>query len=121
MVDQLKFENLDVFIKIENISKMCQETQGQIRESRLKPEFRPAPLTIETTFPEVKTFLRGFSTYIKSGEQSPGNLVFEVASNNVDSFFDSGASVCIMGEIMARESRLTIKRLSRPRNVHVWE
>ena len=66
---------------------MCRETRGQIRENKLKPELRPAPLTIETTFPEVKTFLRGFSTYIKSGEQSPGNLVFEVASNNVDSFW----------------------------------
>ena len=44
-------------------------------------------MTIETTFPEVKTFLRGFSTYVKSGEQSPGNLVFEVAFNNVDSFW----------------------------------
>ena len=32
--------------------------------------------------------------------------------------FDSGASVCIMGEIMARENKLTIKRLSKPRNVH---
>jgi len=32
--------------------------------------------------------------------------------------FDSGASVCIMGETMARESKLTIKRLSKPRNVH---
>merc|ERR1712030_29068 len=76
MVDQLKFENHDVFQKVENNSKMCRETQGQIRENKLKPELRPAPLTIETTFPEVNTFLRGFSTYIKSGEQSPGNLVF---------------------------------------------
>ena len=32
-------------------------------------------------------FLRSFSTYIKSGDQSPGDLVFEVASNNVDSFW----------------------------------
>ena len=32
--------------------------------------------------------------------------------------FDSGAQVCIMGEIMARENKLTIKRLSKPRNVH---
>ena len=44
-------------------------------------------MTVDTTFAEVKTFLRGFSTYIRSGEQSPGNLVFEVASNNVDSFW----------------------------------
>ena len=32
--------------------------------------------------------------------------------------FDSGASVSIMGEIMARENNLTIRRLARPRNVH---
>ena len=90
MVDELKLENLDVFRKIENNSKMLQ-TQGQIRENRLKPEFRPTPLTIETTFPEIKTFLRDFSTYIRSGsdtiDQLPGSIVFEVASNNVDSFW----------------------------------
>ena len=90
MVDELKLENLDVFRKIKNNSKMLQ-TQGQIRENRLKPEFRPTPLTIETTFPEIKTFLRDFSTYIRSGsdtiDQLPGSIVFEVASNNVDSFW----------------------------------
>ena len=32
--------------------------------------------------------------------------------------FDSGALVSIMGEIMARENKLTIRRLTRPRNVH---
>ena len=42
---------------------------------------------VNTTFLETKTFLRGFSTYIKTGEQSSGDLVFEVASNNVDSFW----------------------------------
>ena len=33
-------------------------------------------------------------------------------------FFDSGASVSTMGEIMARENKFTIRRLSKPRNVH---
>ena len=87
MVDQLKFENLDVFAKIEECSKMCQKKHGLIREDKLKTEFRPAPLTVNTTFSETKTFLRGFSTYIKTGEQSSGDLVFEVASGNVDSFW----------------------------------
>ena len=41
MVDQLKFENLDVFAKIENSSKLCQEKHSLIREDKLKPEFRP--------------------------------------------------------------------------------
>merc|ERR1712082_79689 len=40
-------------------------------------------------------------------------------SSNWEIFlFDSGASVSIMGEIMARENKLTIRRLSKPRNVH---
>merc|ERR1711888_233773 len=87
MVDQLKFKNLDIFAKIEECSKMCRKKHGLIREDKLKTEFRPAPLTANTTFSETKTFLRGFSTYIKTGEQSSGDLVFEVASNIVDSFW----------------------------------
>ena len=43
MVDQLKLENLDVFTRIENGSKMCQEKPSIIRENKLKPEFRPPP------------------------------------------------------------------------------
>ena len=40
-------------------------------------------------------------------------------SSNPETFlFDSGASVSIMGEKMARENKLTIRRLSKPRNVH---
>ena len=31
---------------------------------------------------------------------------------------DSGAQVCIMGELMAKENRLKIKSLTKPRNVH---
>ena len=45
------------------------------------------PLMVNTDFLGTKAFLRSFSNYIKSGEQSPGDLVFEVASNNVDSFW----------------------------------
>merc|ERR1711947_61546 len=87
MMDQLKLENLDVFTRIESGSKMCQEKPSIIKENKLKPEFRPPPLTVNTTFLETKTFLRGFSTYIKTGERSSGDLVFEVASSNVDSFW----------------------------------
>ena len=40
-------------------------------------------------------------------------------SANLENFlFDYGASVSIMGEIMARENKLTIRRLARTTNVH---
>ena len=57
------------------------------QRTRIKTIIETPPLTVNTNFLETKMFLRGFSTYIKSGEQSPGDLVFEVASNNVDSFW----------------------------------
>ena len=44
-----------------------------------------------TTFPEVKTYLRNFSTYIQSGDdkldQIPEGLVFEVSPYNANSFW----------------------------------
>ena len=43
MVDQLKMENLDIFMKIESNLKLCQEKQTLIRENGLKPELRPPP------------------------------------------------------------------------------
>merc|ERR1712055_1240259 len=47
---------------------------------------RPLPLTVNTNFLETKMFLRSFTTYVRSDEQS-GDLIFEVANNNVDSFW----------------------------------
>ena len=84
-VDELKFENLDIFSKIEMSSKFCKKTQTLIKENQLKPELRPSPLTVDSSFTEVKNFLRNFSKYIKSGEQTSGfnGLVFEIASNNL--------------------------------------
>ena len=91
MIDDLKLENLDVFRKVEGNSMSSQDLQGHIRENQLWSELRPTPLTINTTFPEVKTYLRQFSNYIQSGndklDQIPEGLVFEVASNNADSFW----------------------------------
>ena len=52
-----------------------------------KTRTQTPPLTVNTNFLGTKAFLRSFSNYIKSGEQSPGDLVFEVAYNNVDSFW----------------------------------
>ena len=91
MNDDLKLENLDIFKKIEDNSKLFQDLQGHLRENKLRSELRPTPLTPYTTFPEVKTCLRNFSNYIQSGndklDQIPEGLVFEVATNNADSFW----------------------------------
>ena len=66
-----------------------QKAQTLIKENQLKPELRPSPLTVDSNFTEVKNFLRNFSKYIKSGEQTSGfnGLVFEIASNNLDHFW----------------------------------
>ena len=32
--------------------------------------------------------------------------------------FDTGAQVCLMGETMARENKIKIKRLAKPKNIH---
>ena len=57
----------------------------------MRSELRPTPLTTSTTFPEVKTYLINFSTYIQSGndkiDQIPEGLVFEVVTNDADSFW----------------------------------
>merc|ERR1712055_1008771 len=45
------------------------------------------PLTVNTNFLETKIFLRSFNTYVRSDEQQSGDLIFEVANNNVDSFW----------------------------------
>ena len=90
-VDIIKLENLDTFKKIENNSKSFQVSQGQLKENKLRSELRPTPLTTNSTLPEIKTFLRNFTTYIQSGndklDQLPEGLVFEVASTNADSFW----------------------------------
>ena len=54
MIDDLKLENLDVFRKVKGNSTSSQDLQGHIRENQLRSELRPTPLTINTTFPEVK-------------------------------------------------------------------
>ena len=51
MVHQVKFENLDIFTKIENCSKQCQEKHTLIREHGLKPELRPPPPDSQHKFP----------------------------------------------------------------------
>lgn len=78
MVHQIKFENLDIFTKIENNSRVCQVKDTLIKEQGLKPELRPLPLTVNTNFLETKIFLRSFTTYVRSDEQQSGDLIFEV-------------------------------------------
>ena len=43
MVHQIKFENLDVFTKIENSSRIGQREHAVIKESKLNQELRPPP------------------------------------------------------------------------------
>ena len=43
MVDEIKFENLDLFSKIEKTSKFCEQTFKPIKENELKLELRPTP------------------------------------------------------------------------------
>merc|ERR1712215_306743 len=70
-------------------SKFCEQSYTLIKENQLKPELRPSPLTINSSFTDVKDFLQNFSKYIKSGEQTPGlnGLVFQIASTNLDNFW----------------------------------
>ena len=50
LVHQIKFENLDIFTKIENNSTVCQVKDTLIKEQGLKQELRPLPLTVNTNF-----------------------------------------------------------------------
>jgi len=49
-VDIIKLENLESFKKIENNSKLFQIIQGYQKETRLRPELRPSPLTVNSIF-----------------------------------------------------------------------
>ena len=79
-------EKWSQFIRLAVIAKDPQPRTAQEREI-LKREICHE----NTTFPEVKTYLRQFSNYIQSGndkiDQIPERLVFEIASNNADSFW----------------------------------
>ena len=58
----------------------------------------------------------------KDNDNSANGLV----SNNMDFrdareerfLFDTGAQVCIMGEMMAQDNKIKIKRLAKPKNIH---
>ena len=50
MVDEIKFENLDIFAKIGNLAKICEESSQLINETELKPELRPITLNVNSTF-----------------------------------------------------------------------
>ena len=88
MVDDIKFENLDIFAKIENLAKICKDSTQLIQETELKPEMRPMTLNVNSNFVDVKIFIRDFTKYINSRENTNGTeLVFDIASSNIDHFW----------------------------------
>ena len=70
MVDEIKFENIDLFSKIEKMAKFCENTLKPIQETELKPEMRPLTLTKNSSFADVKFFIRNFSRYANSGDNT---------------------------------------------------
>ena len=89
MVDDIKFENLDLFSRIENLAKFCEDSTQLIQETELKPEMRPMTLTVDSSFVDVKIFIRDFSKYANSGDNTSNTneLVFDIASSNIDHFW----------------------------------
>ena len=88
MVDSIKFENMDLFAKIGNLAKINEESSQLINETELKPELRPITLNVNSTFIDVKIFIRDFTKYINSRENTNEiELVFDVASSNIDHYW----------------------------------
>ena len=49
---------------------------------------RPMTLTVNSNFVDVKIFIRDFTKYVNSGENTNTNeLVFDIASSNIDHFW----------------------------------
>ena len=70
---------------------------------------------------DIKTAIEMIKNAKETDNSAQGLILSntDFRSSNPETFlFNSGASVSIMGEIMARENKLTIRRLSKPRNVH---
>merc|ERR1711888_496209 len=59
------------------------------QKSKKDQNFVNKPITINSSFTDVKNFIRNFSKYIKSGENTSGlnGSVFEIASTNLDHFW----------------------------------
>merc|ERR1712215_627172 len=81
--------NLDLFARIENLAKFCEDSMELIQETELKPEMRPLTLTINSSFADVKIFIRDFTRYANSGDNTSNmnELVFDIASTNIDHFW----------------------------------
>ena len=88
LVDDIKFENLDIFARIENLAKICEDLTQLIQETKLKPEMRPMTLNVNSNFVDVKIFIRDFTKYVNSRENTNSTeLVFDIASSNIDHFW----------------------------------
>merc|ERR1711895_350268 len=88
MVNSIKFENMDSFAKLENLAKNKEETSQLINEIELKPELRPITLNVNSTFIDVKIYIRDFTRYIQSRENTNEiELIFDVASSTIDHYW----------------------------------
>ena len=88
MVDSIKFENMDLFAKLENLAKNNEETSQLINEIELKPELRPVTLSVNSTFIDIKIYIRDFTRYIQSRENTNDvELIFDVASSTIDHYW----------------------------------
>ena len=88
MVDSIKFENMDLFAKIGNLAKTNEESSQLINEIELKPELRPITLNVNSTFIDVKIYIRDFTKYIQSRENTNEiELIFDVASSTIDHYW----------------------------------
>ena len=99
-----------------------EDTQEDSEEEEASEEvMRVKEVVGSATNEDIKSAIEMIKTARETDNSAQGlisrNTDFRDAKSE-NFLFDSGASVSIMGEIMARENKLTIRRLAKPRNVH---
>ena len=110
----------------ETVVGSLQGDRGDLQEDSEEEEASEAVMRVKemvdgVTDEDIKSAMEMIRNARETDNSEQGliyrNIDFRDA--NLENFlFDSGASVSIMGETMAQENKLTIRRLARPRNVH---